>query len=964
MNRKLMKKFAFVTLLAAFLAGCGGDDGLVGTGAGPKIKIAGAVQKGPFVIGSRVTIGRLLEAGSQSSTDAVITTTGNDLGDFTAEMAEAGSFEIIADGYHFNELTGGLSQGTLLLRAVYFADADSSRKADVNLLTHLIHGRILFLMRAGSTAAVAEAQARAEMLTALTPVFRIDQLPEFTSLSLYNVNATSEIGNAYLLALSATAYQYATTKATSNKTSIDAELTLLINSLADDFTKDATINMAGVIDGLIAASRLLNADTIVENLKQRSIEAVGEALPVPDISIFLDTDGDGKANSTDVDDDGDSVPDSIDPFPYGRDNYQLIVTEDKYRNMTQDTPLTAEFTFQHAIAKVEYFIQGELIGSAATPPYRVDWNPYFWSDIPPYLNHKLLIRVTSNFGATYDYPVSVYLDWRTGIDSYTPESGTVLRNTAQPVVIWSAIAGAAYYEIEVSLGRDGLTTYSQVLSTAATSIQLPKLPFSGEYFWKIRAANENRNFGPWRVGNTFIISGPDAPTLLTPTGLNVATNSAVEFSWAPVEFATYYVLYSKPNLDSPPPIYVRITATSISLTLEPGIYEWTLEAFDANGFKSDSTTWHLNAGVFFQNNLYGFHANAIQETLDGDFILAGTTDASEFATDALLTRLDGVGATAWQATLTPVDEYPDTAFDVKVTPDGGFLITGSTMSLNNHTSPDLYLMKTDGAGSRQWVKLYSGVCPCIDAKVKLTDFGATVMARAAGNNFVVGVDTEGRKLWSKTLLTTQIATGAHAATSMQKSSDGGYVLFGDYAGVALSNHPYIVKLGTNGITEWVATTGSGRFRDIKDGFQTVDGGYIVVGTDTLPTASLLKVNAQGAVSWLRSIVEPYGLTSQTTFTPATSVPLLEMPDGGFVNFSTTSGEYSSSMLLRLDGVGQIKTSLNYAYWGTPVAVIRSTDGGFVMLANGVDTNFGVNTRPIIVKTDRNGVAVYEAYVDE
>lgn len=269
MNRKLMKKFAFVTLLAAFLAGCGGDDGLVGTGAGPKIKIAGAVQKGPFVIGSRVTIGRLLEAGSQSSTDAVITTTGNDLGDFTAEMAEAGSFEIIADGYHFNELTGGLSQGTLLLRAVYFADADSSRKADVNLLTHLIHGRILFLMRAGSTAAVAEAQARAEMLTALTPVFRIDQLPEFTSLSLYNVNATSEIGNAYLLALSATAYQYATTKATSNKTSIDAELTLLINSLADDFTKDATINMAGVIDGLIAASRLLNADTIVENLKQR-----------------------------------------------------------------------------------------------------------------------------------------------------------------------------------------------------------------------------------------------------------------------------------------------------------------------------------------------------------------------------------------------------------------------------------------------------------------------------------------------------------------------------------------------------------------------------------------------------------------------------------------------------------------------------------------------------------------------
>lgn len=283
------------------------------------------------------------------------------------------------------------------------------------------------------------------------------------------------------------------------------------------------------------------------------------------------------------------------------------------------------------------------------------------------------------------------------------------------------------------------------------------------------------------------------------------------------------------------------------------------------------------------------------------------------------------------------------------------------MSLNNHASPNLYLMKTDGAGSQQWVRQFTGVCPCSDAEVKLTASGATLMARAADKNFIAGVDTMGGQLWSKTLLATQITVGGHAATSMENTLDGGYVLFGDYAGITPSNHPYIVKLGSNGITEWVAETNSGRFMDTKSGFQTVDGGYIVVGTNALPTASLLKVNAQGSVAWLRSIVEPYGLSSQTTFTPATSLPLLEMPDGGFILFSVNSQDWDKSMLLRFDSTGQIKTSLRYAHWGTPVAIIRSTDGGFVMLSNGIDPVTEKNTLPIIVKTDREGTTVISAY---
>ena len=67
------------------------------------------------------------------------------------------------------------------------------------------------------------------------------------------------------------------------------------------------------------------------------------------------------------------------------------------------------------------------------------------------------------------------------------------------------------------------------------------------------------------------------------------------------------------------------------------------------------------------------------------------------------------------------------------------------------------------------------------------------------------------------------------------------------------------------------------------------------------------------------------------------------------------------MLLRFDSTGQMKTSLRYPHWGTPVAIIRSTDGGFVMLSNGMDPVTKKNTRPIIVKTDRDGETVNFPY---
>src|SRR5258707_12833437 len=50
---------------------------------------------------------------------------------------------------------------------------------------------------------------------------------------------------------------------------------------------------------------------------------------------------------------------------------------------------------------------------------------------------------------------------------------------------------------------------------------------------------------------------------------------------------------------------------------------------------------------------------------------------------------------------------PDYSHSLSTTTDGGFIITGLTLSFGD-TLGDVYLTKTDGYGNQQWVKIISG----------------------------------------------------------------------------------------------------------------------------------------------------------------------------------------------------------------------------------------------------------------
>ena len=137
------------------------------------VVIEGAVQKGPFIVGSTVLINRLDSRG-RSTPSTLVAEIKDSVGSFSFETTESGPVQIVATGYYFSELTGQVSDGQLTLKAMYEVDTDARQVAHVNILTHLINDRVLELISDGQpTLREAIAQAEDELVAALADALAI-----------------------------------------------------------------------------------------------------------------------------------------------------------------------------------------------------------------------------------------------------------------------------------------------------------------------------------------------------------------------------------------------------------------------------------------------------------------------------------------------------------------------------------------------------------------------------------------------------------------------------------------------------------------------------------------------------------------------------------------------------------------------------------------------------------------------
>lgn len=145
---------------------------------------------------------------------------------------------------------------------------------------------MLNLHAAGSDPKEAISQSQEDFLNAMKLALDVERLPDFSEMSVYNLDDSNELGNAFLLAVSVSVYQLATDKSQQNNSRVSDELTQLMENLRADFKDDGMIAQT-LIASIASASKRVDTNKVVDNLKKYSIDAVYVELDVPDFASII-----------------------------------------------------------------------------------------------------------------------------------------------------------------------------------------------------------------------------------------------------------------------------------------------------------------------------------------------------------------------------------------------------------------------------------------------------------------------------------------------------------------------------------------------------------------------------------------------------------------------------------------------------------------------------------------------------
>jgi len=300
--------------------------------------------------------------------------------------------------------------------------------------------------------------------------------------------------------------------------------------------------------------------------------------------------------------------------------------------------------------------------------------------------------------------------------------------------------------------------------------------------------------------------------------------------------------------------------------------------------------------------------NSVQQTTDGGYIITGWTTSDEMGNkDVYLIKTDGYGNEQWTQLFGGADD--DAGDSVQQTTDGGYIITGYTSSFGNGYA-DVYLIKTDSNGNEQWSQTFGGALYDKGHSVQQTTDGGYIITGYTGSSgngnydfWLIKTDENGGISWD-TNSWTQTFGGAESefSRSVQQTTDGGYIITGysySFGNGALD--VYLIKTDGTGVEQWSQTFGGAGNYYGQSVQQTTDGGYIITGWAN-PWGNgefdvyLIKTDGTGIEQWTQSFGgagDDYGNSVQQT------------TDGGYIITGLTSDEMGNRdvYLIKTDGYG-------------------------------------------------------------
>jgi len=342
------------------------------------------------------------------------------------------------------------------------------------------------------------------------------------------------------------------------------------------------------------------------------------------------------------------------------------------------------------------------------------------------------------------------------------------------------------------------------------------------------------------------------------------------------------------------------------------------------------------------------YGHSVQQTKDGGYIVAGSTYSFGNSGQVYLVKTNASGDTLWTRTYGGTGE--DYGLSVQQTTDGGYIIAGTTNSFGS--GEQVYLVKTNATGDTLWTKSYGRAGEDYGYSVQQTQDGGYIVAgetKSFGNArqvYLIKTNASGDTLWTRTY------GGPWAqGKSVQQTSDGGFIITGETYSFGGDWQVYLIKTNATGDTLWSRNYGGTGADNGNSVQQTQDGGYIVAGeTESFGNARqyyLIKTNASGDTLWTRN----YGGAGTDE-----GKSVQQTMDGGYIvaGWTISFGNGGQVYLIKTNASGD--TLWTRSYGGTDIdvgnSVRQTTDLGYIIA--GETNSFGNGYQVYLIKTDKNG----------
>lgn len=362
-------------------------------------------------------------------------------------------------------------------------------------------------------------------------------------------------------------------------------------------------------------------------------------------------------------------------------------------------------------------------------------------------------------------------------------------------------------------------------------------------------------------------------------------------------------------------------------------------------------------GNCIDKNRFNYFISDAEIISEREFI---TCESRDYAKSIVLRKFPinkQVSCIEWEKTFGGSGE--DLGKFVQCTTDGGNIIVG-TKYVDDFFAKNVYLIKTDKNGNKEWEKTFGGSGSDSGEYVQQTSEGGYIIVGTKYSNsvldkdvYLIKTDQTGNKQWEKTFG----GCDAESGKSVQQTTDGGYIVVGDTYSYGPGNKDvYLIKTDPNGNKQWEKYFGSSEDDCCKSLLQTDDEGYLILGTykeGSFPKRNyinLMKTDKEGIILWEKNL----GYNS-------ISFDIKQVVDGGYI---VIGGDYNNEVcLIRINADGNQQWKKTFDLYCSNYEVYSTKDNGYLLIGN--NKSYSSKKQDVrIVKTDYHGNKLWEKYFGE